>query len=174
MILGFWPTKQNQFHFQKERKKGISTKDGAYKECIECETNKQESKTKSQGDERETENFGLHEYFWVMDKPNFPEKQTITTWGTWEELLLACAVHRYGTHCWDSVAAEIRKRSSNLHHLTPQTCKRKFHDLRRRFNHQNDVVCDDAASPIPWLDQLRQLRLDELRRDVQRYDLSIV
>uniref|UniRef100_A0A2N9F349 Uncharacterized protein n=1 Tax=Fagus sylvatica TaxID=28930 RepID=A0A2N9F349_FAGSY len=29
----------------------------------------------------------------------FPEKQT---WGTWEELLLACAVHRYDTESWDS------------------------------------------------------------------------
>ncbi|XP_062002804.1 uncharacterized protein LOC133720490 [Rosa rugosa] len=115
-----------------------------------------------------------------MDKPNFPEKQTTattTTWTTWEELLLACAVHRYGTQSWDSVAAQLRKRSSNLHHLTPQICKHKFHDLRRRFNHHNDAVCDGddaASSPIPWLDQLRQQRLDELRREVQRSDVSIV
>nr|DAD39415.1 TPA_asm: hypothetical protein HUJ06_013738 [Nelumbo nucifera] len=25
------------------------------------------------------------------------------TWGTWEELLLECAVNRHGTHKWDSV-----------------------------------------------------------------------
>ncbi|KAL6138155.1 hypothetical protein ACLB2K_063441 [Fragaria x ananassa] len=106
-----------------------------------------------------------------MDKPSFPEKQT--SWTTWEELLLACAVHRYGTQSWDSVAAQLRKRSSNLLHLSPQTCKRKFHDLRLRFSHHNDDD-EDAASPIPWLDQLRQLRLDELRREVQRYDVSIV
>ena len=31
-----------------------------------------------------------------MEKQNFPEKQT---WGTWEGLLLACTVHRFG---WDS------------------------------------------------------------------------
>ncbi|KAL6145317.1 hypothetical protein ACLB2K_056005 [Fragaria x ananassa] len=112
-----------------------------------------------------------------MDKPSFPEKQT--TWTTWEELLLACAVHRYGTQSWDSVAAQLRNRSSNLLHLSPQTCKRKFHDLRLRFSHHNDAARDgdddeDAASPIPWLGQLRQLRLDELRREVHRYDVSIV
>uniref|UniRef100_A0A2N9FBB9 Uncharacterized protein n=1 Tax=Fagus sylvatica TaxID=28930 RepID=A0A2N9FBB9_FAGSY len=54
----------------------------------------------------------------------FPEKQT---WGTWEELLLACAVHRYDTESWDSVSMEIQKRSSKLH----------YH-LQRRFNQNQD------------------------------------
>ena len=31
-----------------------------------------------------------------MEKQSFPKKQT---WGTWEKLLLACTVHRFG---WDS------------------------------------------------------------------------
>ncbi|KAM1306397.1 hypothetical protein ACFX2H_008789 [Malus domestica] len=107
--------------------------------------------------------------------PNFPEKQT-PTWGTWEELLLACAVHRFGTQSWDSVATELRKRSSNLHLLTPHACKRKFHDLRRHFNHSDNVsaASNDDKYPIPWLHQLRQRRLDELRRELQRYDRSIV
>ncbi|KAM1440999.1 hypothetical protein ACFXTO_009170 [Malus domestica] len=107
--------------------------------------------------------------------PKFPEKQT-PTWGTWEELLLACAVHRFGTQSWDSVATELRKRSSNLHLLTPHACKRKFHDLRRHFNHPDNVsaASNDDKSPIPWLHQLRQRRLDELRRELQRYDRSIV
>ncbi|KAM1625833.1 hypothetical protein FF1_014223 [Malus domestica] len=110
----------------------------------------------------------------LMDKPaNFPEKQT-PTWGTWEELLLACAVHRFGTQSWDSVATELRKRSSNLHLLTPHACKRKFHDLRRRFNDAVSAASDDDKSPILWLDQLRQRRLDELRLELQRYDRSIV
>lgn len=118
---------------------------------------------------------GLSDYMiFLMDKPNFPEKQT-PSWGTWEELLLACAVHRFGTQSWDAVATELRKRSSNLHLLTPHACKRKFHDLRRRFS-QNDSASgkDDDTPPTPWLDQLRQRRLDELRRELQRYDHSIV
>ena len=53
-----------------------------------------------------------------MEKQNFPEKQT---WGTWEELLLACAVHRYGTESWGSVSAE------HHHALTPHSCKQKYH-----------------------------------------------
>ncbi|KAB2631437.1 hypothetical protein D8674_008956 [Pyrus ussuriensis x Pyrus communis] len=113
----------------------------------------------------------------LMDNkpPNFPQKQT-PTWGTWEELLLAGAVHRFGTQSWNSVATELRKRSSNLHLLTPHACKRKFHDLHRRFNHSDNMsaASDDDKSPIPWLDQLRQRRLDELRRELQRYDRSIV
>ncbi|KAL6273100.1 hypothetical protein ACE6H2_023792 [Prunus campanulata] len=118
---------------------------------------------------------GLSDYMiFLMDKPNFPEKQT-PSWGTWDELLLACAVHRFGTQSWDAVATELRKRSSNLHLLNPQACKRKFHELRRRFSH-NDAASDkdDDTPPIPWLDQLRQRRLDELRRELQRYDHSVV
>ena len=39
-----------------------------------------------------------------MEKKIFPEKQT---WGTYEELLLACVVHRYGTESWDFVLTEL-------------------------------------------------------------------
>ncbi|XP_022766786.1 pinin [Durio zibethinus] len=111
---------------------------------------------------------------------NFPEKQT---WGTWEELLLACAVHRYGSDSWDSVAMELQKRTSTLQHLfvTPLACQQKFEDLKRRFS-ENDVGGCDAkttnnnisTAAVPWLDQLRKLRVAELRREVQQYDLSIV
>ena len=39
--------------------------------------------------------------------------------GTWEELLLACAVHHYGTESWDSISAELRKQSTTTSsHLT--------------------------------------------------------
>ncbi|KAL5544407.1 hypothetical protein UlMin_008191 [Ulmus minor] len=108
-----------------------------------------------------------------MAKPNFPEKQT--TWGTLEELLLAFAVHRYGSDSWDSIAAELRKRSSTPQLLTPQTCKEKFHDLKRRFS-RNGVVSttdDSSKTSIPLLDELRQLRVAELRREVERNDRSI-
>ncbi|XVF75893.1 hypothetical protein PTKIN_Ptkin13bG0223100 [Pterospermum kingtungense] len=116
-----------------------------------------------------------------MAKPeNLPEKQT---WGTCEELLLACAVNRYGSDSWDSVATELQKRTSTLQHLffTPLFCQEKFQDLKRRFA-GNDVEGDDAqttnnnisTTAVPWLDELRKLRVAELRREVQHYDLSIV
>ncbi|KAK8490930.1 hypothetical protein V6N13_009361 [Hibiscus sabdariffa] len=108
-----------------------------------------------------------------MAKPHsFPEKQT---WGTWEELLLACAVHRYGSDSWDSVALELQKRTSTLQPLffTPLSCQQKFQDLKRRFAVNGD---DDnlSTTAVPWLDELRKLRVAELRREVQQYDLSIV
>lgn len=113
-----------------------------------------------------------------MAKPNFPEKQT--AWGTWEELLLASAVHRYGADSWDSVASELRKRSSTPYLLSPLSCKHKYLDLKRRFS-QTAVVSSVAAADgvagvtsIPFLDELRRLRVAELRREVERYDLSIV
>ncbi|KAK1313823.1 hypothetical protein QJS10_CPA06g01713 [Acorus calamus] len=98
-------------------------------------------------------------------------------WGTLEELLLASAVHRHGTRSWDSVAAEVQNR---IHlPLTAQSCKYKFHDLRRRFetkDHQIDAGdgATDAAVDVPWIDELRKLRVAELRQEVQRFDMSIV
>ncbi|KAK0584263.1 hypothetical protein LWI29_010243 [Acer saccharum] len=108
-----------------------------------------------------------------MDKTitNFPEKQT---WGTCEELLLACAVHRYGTDNWSSVAAQVQKRSSStLKFLTPHSCRDKYHDLNRRFAHYDAVSVTDNPY-TPWLDELKKLRVAELKSEVERYDLSIV
>ncbi|XP_043692388.1 titin [Telopea speciosissima] len=117
-----------------------------------------------------------------MAKPDDTMKES---WGTWEELLLACAVNRHGTHCWESVAMEIQNRSTttSLHLLTPLNCKHKYLDLKRRFIAKDDkaFVGDDESEPfdnkkdeIPWLEELRKLRVAELRREVQRYDVSIV
>ncbi|KAJ4705580.1 putative DNA-binding bromodomain-containing protein [Melia azedarach] len=108
-----------------------------------------------------------------MDKPsnNFLEKQT--AWGTWEELLLACAVHRYGAENWSSVATEVQKRSSRLQLLTPRSCQQKYRDLERRFARNGAASLADNES-IPWLNELKKLRVAELKRELQRYDLSIV
>ncbi|KAF8396064.1 hypothetical protein HHK36_017676 [Tetracentron sinense] len=104
------------------------------------------------------------------------------TWGTWEELLLTCAVRRHGTKSWDSVAMEIQNRSSSLNLLTAQNCEQKYHDLKCRFMEKDDKIDDreeeseteDRIDRIPWLDELRKLRVAELRREVQQYDVSIV
>ncbi|KAF8053814.1 hypothetical protein N665_1372s0002 [Sinapis alba] len=115
--------------------------------------------------------------------------QISQVWGTWEELLLTCAVKRHGCKDWDSVAKEVVSRTS-LNASAP-SCKLKYQDLKRRF--QGSVVDDDdgrgnnetvaaAAAEeeedidgeIPWLEQLRSLRVAELRRDVQRCDESIL
>ncbi|KAH7856273.1 hypothetical protein Vadar_034769 [Vaccinium darrowii] len=117
-----------------------------------------------------------------MDKPNETaetntEPEAPPPWGTWEELLLSCAVHRHGTDSWDSVAIEIQKRSSTTStlHLTPSHCKQKYVDLKQRYSPPNDAVNEDKADDaVPWLDELRKLRVAELRREVERSDLSIV
>lgn len=111
------------------------------------------------------------------------ENETGIRWGTWEELLLACAVKRHGFKDWDSVAMELRLHSFNPTPL-PLHCMNKFHDLKRRFSysHQNDdvhhvAVVDDGGGDndnIPWLDELRKRRVAELKRDLQRYDLNIM
>lgn len=97
-------------------------------------------------------------------------------WGTLEELLLACAVNRHGTKSWDSIAMEIQNRSSNPDLLTPQNCKQKYHDLKRRFvkNVKLGDSGDEIDKLLPMVDELKRLRVQELRREVQRHDVSIV
>lgn len=90
-------------------------------------------------------------------------------WGTLEELLLVSAVNRHGTKSWDSVAMEVQSRSSSAV-LTAQNCRDKFDDLKRRFVSQNDTTHGLA----PMVDELRRLRVEELRSEVRRRDVSIV
>ncbi|KAK4803100.1 hypothetical protein SAY86_001303 [Trapa natans] len=115
---------------------------------------------------------------------NSGEAET-ATWGTWEELLLACAVKRHGFKAWESVASEVQSRTSlPLPLTTPLHCQLKYQDLKRRFSAPTATAEDvenDSVSPsgdkvdvIPWLDELRKLRVAELRQEVQRYDVSIL
>ncbi|KAI4382442.1 hypothetical protein MLD38_008406 [Melastoma candidum] len=93
-----------------------------------------------------------------------------TTWGTWEELVLACAVQRHGLDSWDSVSMELQSTTSLPHPLTtPLICETKYRDLRCRF--APDSRDDDLDT---WLEDLRRLRIAELRQEVQRYDVSIL
>ncbi|XP_076904625.1 uncharacterized protein LOC143560133 [Bidens hawaiensis] len=86
----------------------------------------------------------------------------VPAWGTWEDLLLAYAVNRYGSKNWDSISLELRKRSSVVN-ITPVYCEQKYEQLKLRFNDQNDVV----------MDELRKLRVTELERELRNYDLYI-
>ncbi|PPD83457.1 hypothetical protein GOBAR_DD19606 [Gossypium barbadense] len=99
-------------------------------------------------------------------------KSSARPWGTLEELLLVCAVNRHGTKSWDSIASELQNRrltSSFLPSFTPQLCKDKFFDLKRRF-----ISTNGASSSSSLVDQLRRIRVEELRREVQERDVSIV
>lgn len=115
-----------------------------------------------------------------MEKESGTTKKK-TTWSTWEELLLAFAVKRHGLKDWESVAMELQSRSSLPALLTAQICKDKYRDLRRRFINNNNSYddekindgFDDGDVTIPWIEELRQLRVAELKQEVQRYDLSI-
>lgn len=115
------------------------------------------------------------------------KKSQAQAWGTWEELLLACAVKRHGFGDWDSVATEVRSRSSLSNLLaSANDCRHKYRDLKRRFQEQEktDTAMAKATAEekeeervcnnIPWLEQLRSLRVAELRREVERYDVSIL
>lgn len=97
---------------------------------------------------------------------------TAQSWGTLEELLLACAVNRHGTESWDSIAMEVQNRTSTLSSLTSQHCRDKFKDLKQRFMPLNDTSA--TASLVPMVDELRRIRVEELRREVKRRDVSIV
>ncbi|RWR72731.1 SANT/Myb domain-containing protein [Cinnamomum micranthum f. kanehirae] len=102
-------------------------------------------------------------------------------WNTWEELLLACAVNRHGTKSWDFVAMEVQSRVSSPLLLNAHNCRQKYHDLERRFmtvdpqsNGGDHTTTTHEEKTVLWVQQLTKLRVAELKRDVQRSDLSIV
>ncbi|KZV53326.1 DNA-binding bromodomain-containing protein [Dorcoceras hygrometricum] len=121
----------------------------------------------------------------LPDNKQEPDGDDSFRWGTWEELLLAFAVNRHGAGAgaWLSIASELQKRSSDPNlALTAQNCRQKYLDLKRRYVSQNDdesVTTDKpnddetGASATTLLEELRKLRVAELRREVQRYDLNI-
>ncbi|CAL5352004.1 unnamed protein product [Camellia sinensis] len=114
----------------------------------------------------------------IPDETTAAKVEPETPWGTWEELLLTCAVRRYGIESWDSVAVEIQKRISSTlrHHLfTAHHCKQKYLDLKLRFTPQTDAVSsNDNDDAVPWLEDLRKIRVAELKRELERSDLSIL
>ncbi|KAK1606321.1 hypothetical protein QYE76_029994 [Lolium multiflorum] len=97
-------------------------------------------------------------------------------WGTLEELLLACAVRRHGTASWESVATAVqsRTRPSAAARLSPNSCRLRYRLIHRRFAAGADGEEPEAAADTDaWVEELRKLRVAELRREVERYDLSI-
>ncbi|KAK6928645.1 Bromodomain, partial [Dillenia turbinata] len=104
---------------------------------------------------------------------------------------------RHGLKNWESVSMEIQNKTSlSLLSATPQICHQKYLDLKRRFTSTTSSASssssseedeDDDAKPqedeeedkieierIPWLDELRKLRVAELKQEVQKYDVSIL
>lgn len=107
------------------------------------------------------------------NEPNNQSQSSI--WTTWEDLLLSCAVKRYGLSDWSTVATELQSRANNLL-FTAQICANKFHDLKRRFSVSDadadgDFLAGDTT--VPWLDELKNLRIAELKEIVQGRGISI-
>ncbi|KAL5730123.1 hypothetical protein ACHQM5_002989 [Ranunculus cassubicifolius] len=87
---------------------------------------------------------------------------TISNWGTWEELVLGGAVLRHGTHSWDTVAAELRSRTFYPYFFTPEVCKAKYQDLQKRY-----------SGCTAWFEELRKQRVAELKRELEKSEGSI-
>ena len=61
--------------------------------------------------------------------------------------------------------------------ITAQNCQQKYHDLKRRFTATATATAKDndaETDTIPWLEELRKLRVAELRNEVHRSDVSIL
>lgn len=93
--------------------------------------------------------------------------QSQSLWTTWEDLLLSCAVKRYGLSDWSTVATELQSRVHN-DLFTAQICADKFSDLKTRFSGDGQNVGE-----VPWLDELKNLRIKELKEIVQGRGVSI-
>ncbi|KAJ9566407.1 hypothetical protein OSB04_002373 [Centaurea solstitialis] len=83
-------------------------------------------------------------------------------WGTWEELILGGAVLRHGTDDWDIISSEVRARTTYPYYFTPEACRAKYDDLQQRY-----TGCKY------WYDELRECRVVELKRELEKSEESI-
>lgn len=92
-------------------------------------------------------------------------------WGTWEELVLGSAVKKHGADNWDKVSLELQARKLSPYVFSSEDCKVKYHALQGRFKNSHGNSCSNS---MPWLEELRKLRVAQLKRELERYDGSIV
>ncbi|EHA8592073.1 hypothetical protein COCNU_contig69249090G000010 [Cocos nucifera] len=97
--------------------------------------------------------------------------------GTLEELLLACAVSRYGIWSWDSVAMKVWSWSPSAHHLllTLEGYEEWYRDLERRFSTFDGKIGGRDGGlglEISWLEELWKFHVVELQRSGGRWRSS--
>lgn len=102
---------------------------------------------------------------------NNNNNNTKSKWGTWEELVLGSAVKKHGADNWDKVSLELQARKLSPYVFSSEDCKAKYHALQGRFKNSHGNSCSNS---LPWLDELRKLRVAQLKRELERYDGSIV
>nr|GLL34528.1 serine/threonine-protein kinase PRP4 homolog [Ipomoea trifida] len=95
------------------------------------------------------------------------EAKKKSRWSTWEELLLAFAVKRHGLKDWESVAMEVRTRTSLPDLLTAQVCREKYRDLHRRF-----MNSEELALKVKRMEEERDHSLKESQNDAVKPDLE--
>ncbi|TVU38398.1 hypothetical protein EJB05_11766 [Eragrostis curvula] len=72
-------------------------------------------------------------------------------WGTWEELILGCAVERHGGAAWAAVADELRIHTPFA--FSPEECEAKFAEIQARYS-----ACNALS------EELKKQRVAELKR----------
>ncbi|KAI5079862.1 hypothetical protein GOP47_0005341 [Adiantum capillus-veneris] len=97
----------------------------------------------------------------------------INPWGTWEDLLLASAVLRHGMDNWTTVSCELQARAFLVppSSFSAEACKVRFWILNGRFSSCNSGTIRDGK--IPWFEEVRKLRVAQLKRELEHYDGSI-
>lgn len=116
----------------------------------------------------------------LLDFAETSTSGTITSpWGTWEDLLLASAVLKHGTNNWSTISEELQSRVV-LFNLSPslfsaEACKCRFLTLNGRFSSCVSSSRDEHLEihSIPWFEELRKLRVAQLKIELEHYDGSI-
>lgn len=92
-----------------------------------------------------------------------------------ENLLLASAVKKHGTDQWSLVSSELRALSHNPPpaYFAPEACRFEFYAIKDRYSNTREEREGDLGNDMPWFEELRKLRVDQLRKELQRHDTSI-
>ncbi|KAK3042283.1 hypothetical protein RJ639_001878 [Escallonia herrerae] len=97
---------------------------------------------------------------------------------TWQQLVLVCAVQRFGKRNWHTLAHKLRKISPpsdcrlQYQELTSRSCRLQYQELTRRFAAHGPSRDEDSTIEA-MIDELKQLRIAEVIRARMRGEANI-
>ncbi|KAK3004982.1 hypothetical protein RJ639_019826 [Escallonia herrerae] len=98
---------------------------------------------------------------------------------TWQQFVLVCAVQRFGKRNWHTLAHKLRKISPpsdcrlQYQELNSRSCRLQYQELTRRFAARHGPSPDEDSTIEAMIDELTQLRIDEVIRAGMRGEAKI-
>ncbi|KAL2642333.1 hypothetical protein R1flu_009920 [Riccia fluitans] len=103
-------------------------------------------------------------------------------WGTCAELLLVSAVRKHGPLNWRLIALELKARALVLNTspscFSEEACRFRYNVLKGKFASSSKISSGNMGDDVGFdggilVEELRKLRMSDLKQELQQYDSSI-